>query len=472
MYTIDLEDVQGYLIRGYGNMRFSRFALLQVTDAALAKQWLKSISGTLTNAVKVAKHHLPDTCLNIGFGPNGLQALGMAQENIESFSPPFKEGMTTPHRSRLLGDLDSSAPENWLWGVKSEPIHIILMVFGKDEQTCMDYYGKLKTQFMVKGLSEYKNLDGSTLKDNKEHFGFRDGIGQPIIKGSGRTGPDYNCVEPGEFVLGYKNNYGVYPDSPKVVKDQGDMNLLPADAAVPGKKDLGKNGTYLIIRQMQQDVEAFWDFMNAQTAEKDGTINEEKSLKLAAKMIGRWPSGAPLTKFPDKDPGGASDDNDFLYAKEDGNGAKCPFGSHIRRMNPRDSFERDSPKESKILSNRHRLIRRARLYGDPILGSPLHRKPKGEVGLYFTCFGADISRQFEFLQYTWSNYPKIKQLYNDPDPIIGVREKPVPGQVQNFTIQGEPVNKTIKDIQRFITIRGGAYFFFPSITTIRYLCTL
>ncbi|MFC4721521.1 Dyp-type peroxidase [Geojedonia litorea] len=473
MHTIELEDVQGYIVRAYGNMQFSRFSLLKVTNPKAAKRWINSISTKLTNASIVNKDELPDTCLNIAFARDGLKALGMSESNISSFSPPFKEGMVTPHRQRLLGDIDSSDPQRWLWGASQhEQVQILLLTFGKDEQTCLDFYESLKTDFESHGLEVSRNLDGLTLKDNKEHFGFRDGIAQPIIKGSGRTGPEYNCVNPGEFILGYKNNYNVYPDSPTIFENQGDLNLLPPNPARPGKKDLGKNGSYLIVRQMQQDVEGFWDFMNGCTANKDGSINEHESVKLASKMVGRWPSGAPLSKFPDKDPGGASDENDFLYAKDDPKGAKCPFGSHLRRMNPRDSFERDSPKESLLLSNRHRLIRRARLYGDPIIGSPNNKKPKGEVGLYFNCFSADISRQFEFLQYTWSNYPKIKQLYSDPDPIIGVVENPEEGQEQQFTIQGEPYNKTVKNLKRFVTIRGGAYFFFPSITTIRYLCSI
>lgn len=473
MHTIELEDVQGYLIRGYSNMKFSRFVLLKVTDAGLAKEWIRSIAGSLTNAQVTPKDQLPDTCINIGFTAKGLRALGFSKRNINSFSPPFKEGMVTPHRSRLLGDLDSSAPEHWKWGTATKnPVHIVLLVFGKDKKTCKKYHRQLKEVYKRHGLKKIKNLDGLTLKDNKEHFGFRDGVAQPIIRGSGRVGPDYNCVDAGEFVLGYKNNYGVYPDSPRILKEQGEVNLLPANPAVPGTKDLGRNGTYLIIRQMEQDVEGFWDFMNKETANEDGSINEEKSLKLAARMVGRWPSGAPLSKFPDRDPGGASDDNNFLYAKDDPDGLKCPFGSHLRRMNPRDTFESYPVKISKVLSNRHRLIRRARLYGDPIIGSPHNRKPKGKVGIYFTCFSGDISRQFEFLHYTWSNFPKIKELYNDPDPIIGVREKPVEGQEQNFTIQAKPVNKTVKNLRRFITIRGGAYFFFPSITATRYIASV
>jgi deferrochelatase/peroxidase EfeB len=117
-------------------------------------------------------------------------------------------------------------------------------------------------------------------------------------------------------------------------------------------------------------------------------------------------------------------------------------------------------------------MRRARLYGEPITGSPLDHKPKGEVGLHFMCFQSDIGKQFEFLQHSWSNYPNFGELYNDPDPIIGTMEKPYSGYEQNFTIQQLPVSKTIKGLEPFIRVRGGGYFFFPGIMAIRYLATL
>ena len=192
-------------------------------------------------------------------------------------------------------------------------------------------------------------------------------------------------------------------------------------------------------------------------------------------MIGRWPSGDPLVKYPDADGKTLSDDNDFNYASADPNGLKCPYGAHIRRCNPRDSFEDDNPKESLKLTKRHRIIRRSKLYGTPFAGSPTNHTPEDEVGLLFMCFNADISRQYEFIQYTWAGYPKFKELYNDPDPIIGVREVPLEGQEmqeQNFTVQQQPVSKCIIGLQRFIQIRGGGYFFFPSITALRYLATL
>lgn len=474
METLELDDIQGYIIRGYSRMMYSRFSLLQVTDPVKAKAWILKISDQITDATHVQmRNQLPDTCLNIAFTCDGLKAIGMHEENAHNFTREFREGMTTPHRQRLLGDFESSAPEKWNWGgPENEPVHLALLVFGKDMDTCLQYNSTLQSAYEQEGLKEIHYIDGQTLPNNREHFGFRDGISQPVIKGSGRFGSPDNMIDAGEFLLGYKNEYHVYPDTALLDVNQGEVNMLPSDASGTGKKDLGRNGSYLVMRQMEQDVEGFWNFMNEKTRNDDGSINEAESIKLASKMMGRWPSGAPLVKFPDKDPGGNSDDNDFLYAKEDPDGLKCPFGSHLRRSNPRDSFEDSKPSTSLWLSNRHRIIRRARLYGDPHVGSPVNTKPKGPVGLLFNCFNADISRQFEFLQYTWGNFPKVKQLYNDPDPITGVRETTPEGEEQNFTIQECPVNRTVKGLKRFVTIRGGAYFFFPSITTIRYLSTL
>jgi Dyp-type peroxidase family len=360
------------------------------------------------------------------------------------------------------------------------------MIFGADQEgvATENYYKRLQEQY-APGLRELRYsftqdpiyLEGVTLEGNREHFGFRDGISQPIIKGSGRTGPAVDQINAGEFLMGYKNEYGVYPDTPVISEDQGNLNLLAADAGGTGHKDLGKNGSYMVLRQLEQHVNTFWTFMKEQTKNADGSTNIEESDKLAAKMMGRWRCGAPISKFPDENPDPNDrehkyeNDNDYNY-KDDKEGLKCPFGSHMRRTNPRDTFEDDGPKQSVKLSNRHRIMRRARLYGEPHLAGPKKHEPNGEVGLIFTCFNADIARQFEFIQYTWGNYPKVKQLYNDPDPIIGVREKPEPGVEQNFTIHDNPVNKYITDLPSFVTVRGGAYFFFPSITSIRYLTTI
>ncbi len=474
MEKLEEADIQGYIVRGYKHMMFSRYVLLHVTDAAAAKGFIRDISGGITNVT----HYPKSNCLNIAFTAAGLKALGMSQENILNFHREFSEGMVTPHRQRILADYDSSAPEKWIWGgPNNDEVHILLMVFGKDEDTALSYYKQLEQQYLAAGLKNLFELDGRTLPFNKEHFGFRDGISQPIIKGSDRKGPEEDMTNAGEFIMGYKNEYNVFPDTPILAQNQGDVSDLPFDPNGTGKRDIGRNGSYMVVRQLQQDVDAYWNFMNEKTKNEDGSINVKESIKLASKMMGRWPSGAPLSRFPDEDPCGENKDDDyytqyFTYQDLDKEGLKCPFGAHIRRTNPRDNFEDNGQKQSFKLTRRHRILRRARLYGCPFAGSPTNHKPETEVGLLFACFNADIGRQFEFVSYTWANYPKFLQLYNDPDPITGIRENAVPGTEQNFTIPAKPVNKYITGMQSFVTVKGGAYFFFPSITTINYLTTI
>lgn len=472
--TIELRDIQGFLVRGYKRMQYSRYLLLQVTDPASAKQWIHKVAAQLTTGVHhPSTDHNIDTCINLAFTAPGLQALGLDQDNLQNFTREFREGMTTPHRQRLLGDSFSSAPTEWNWGgPKNEAVHMMVMLFAAKEQELKDYYAETVSAFATSGLKEIMHIDGQNLEEGREHFGFRDGMGQPVIEGSGRKGPEEDIIATGEFIMGYKNEYGVFPDTPYVTTPQGNLNLLDTDAGGSGYKDLGRNGSYLVFRQLKQDVCAFWNFMNQQTKKEDGSVDVTESTRLASKMIGRWPSGAPLVKFPDADPGFVDNDNSWSYHDLDKEGAKCPFGSHIRRVNPRDNFEDNGIKESLTLSKRHRILRRGKLYGQPITAGPLNCDLQGEVGLLFVCFNADISRQYEFIQYTWANYPKFKQLYNDPDPIIGVSEKPKDGVQQNFTIQDKPASRTVSNLQRFVQVKGGAYFFFPSVTAVRYLATL
>jgi Dyp-type peroxidase family len=470
MTSLELSEIQAYLIKDYKEMGCSKYYLLQVVKDNLseAKNFIASLAGMVTNVNSA----INDTCLNIGFTSHGLETLGLHEENMKSFSREFREDMVTPHRQRLLGDFDSSDPKNWEWGGPDrEKIDVILMVFGKDETITDNFYNQLKAKYNT-AFKEVHVLKGNPLPDDKEHFGFRDGISQPAIIGSGITGINNDNIKPGEFVMGYKNEYNIYPDTALLEYPQGDVNMLADDASGSQFKDLGKNGTYFVLRQLKEDVDGFWNFLNEKTKNEDGSLNPDESTKVAAKMMGRWPSGAPLVKFPDKDPGGLSDDNDFNYIKEDKLGLKCPFGAHIRRTNPRDNFEESGPGTSLKLTRRHRILRRVRSYGENFVGSATNHKPNGEVGLLFGCFNADISRQFEFIQYTWANYPKFKKLYADPDPFIGVRENPGPGVEQNFTITQPVVNKVITDLQSFVTVKGGAYFFFPSVTVIKFLGTI
>lgn len=476
MALLELSEIQAYLFKEYKEMGSSKYYLLQVKNSKAAKEFIATIADNITHA----NTSIDETSLNIGFTSKGLIALGYNnEENMHTFSREFREGMVSAHRQRLLGDFDSSDPSKWRWGgPNNEQVDLILIVFGKNEAVTQNYFQYLKQEFEP-GLSVVHILDGRPLPKDREHFGFRDGISQPVIKGSGVAAAGNNDdINAGEFVLGYKNEYGVYPDAPLLKIAQGNSELLPdnpdgyEDNNGKPFKDIGRNGTYFVLRQLEQNVNGYWNFIKKQTVDENGNPNNEEATKIAAKMMGRWPSGAPLILDPYKDPGVDSDENNFSYRSKDPEGEKCPFGSHIRRMNPRDQFEESPEGVSLKLTRRHRIMRRVRSYGEDFIGSAENHKPDGEVGLLFGCFNANISKQFEFIQYTWANSPKFKRLYDDPDPIIGVRECPATGVKQNFTIPQATVNRVIPNLQSFVKVKGGAYFFFPSVSVIKFLSTI
>ncbi len=203
-------------------------------------------------------------------------------------------------------------------------------------------------------------------------------------------------------------------------------------------------------------------------------------IRLAAKMVGRWPGGAPLVKSPEKDDPALGSDNEFLYhALGDEDGLKCPIGSHIRRTNPRDSLEPDPGSDRSIeVGKRHRLIRRGRSYGTPVANSMeaadvlATGDAAGERGLHFLCFNTHIGRQFEFIQHTWANNPGFDGLYDDDDPLIGDRGASYGKAGGTFTIQADPVRTRVTGMPRFVQVRGGAYFFLPGIRALRFLASL
>ena len=225
------------------------------------------------------------------------------------------------------------------------------------------------------------------------------------------------------------------------------------------KRDLGRNGSFLVIRELQQDVEGFWE--NARVkAEKvaeerpdlGGDIDADW---IAAKIIGRWKSGAPLVREP-KRSDVESDENDFLYGRDDAQGLRCPHGSHIRRSNPRESFNPGS-QASLDIANRHRILRR---------GRPYIRDEGGEdeeKGLLFCCFNANIERQFEFVQQSWVNAPTFHGLRREPDPLMD------PVGKGSFTIPTSNGPIQLNDMQTYVTMKGGGYFFMPGRATLRYL---
>jgi Dyp-type peroxidase family len=486
MVTLELDDIQGIIATGYSHLPAACFGLLAVEDPAAARQWLTQMAGEITTATKKDSR----LALNLSFTYSGLRKLGLDDKALEGFQVEYQEGMTAGHRQRVLGDTGLSEPTNWKWGGPGKEVDVMLMVYAPDTEMLESRYERLREDVARNGFRLVDTLPTQILGQQKEHFGFHDGISQPFIPGLGKSkkGSPENTVAPGEFILGYLNEYGKCPDSPIVRPEQDPANLLASSLPGAQPHDFGRNGSYLVFRQLSQDVPGFWKFMDQNTCGAAQASNYPEMVKLATKMVGRWPSGTPLVEAPEADNPKLSDHDNFGYQVVDARGHRCPLVSHVRRTNPRDALDIENPKESVAVSNRHRLLRRARSYGKPLVASlepeamlnviklqgelPGEARPGEERGLHFMCFNANISRQFEFVQHTWVNNPKFAGQYSDPDPLIGDQSSKYPDLKGTFTIQQFPVRRRITQVPRFVEVVGGAYFFTPGIRAIRYLGSL
>jgi Dyp-type peroxidase family len=477
MPTLDLTDIQGIIVRGYGSLRGARFVLLGIRDAAAARRWL----GALDIRSGESRPNESDTCVNVAFTHAGLEKLGVYPDALAMFAGEFREGMTeSEHRRRILGDLEESAPEHWRWGgPRTAGVDALLMLYASEDRIEAVYQAHA-ARFASAGLDVVAALPTIYLPGRKEHFGFRDGIAQPLIEGLDKPGPPENTVAAGEFLLGYANAYGQYTERPLLARERDPRGLLPEPEDGSSLCDLGKNGSYLVLRTLSQDVFKFWSALDDRTRTGSGAPDPAARDGLAAKMVGRWPSGASLVKSPEADNPQMMDDDDFLYyGSGDPHGLKCPLGSHVRRSNPRDSLDpTPGSAESIDVGKRHRLIRRGRAYGPPIAqsmesGDILAAGDDGqERGLHFICFNTHIGRQFEFIQHTWVNSPKFDGLYADDDPLVGDRGAGGKGEGGTFVVQATPVRKRVVALPRFVHTRGGAYFFMPGLRAARFLASL
>jgi Dyp-type peroxidase family len=451
---LDLDDIQGLIARGYVDLKAASYVLLRIDDAARARAWLGEVADEVTPGLL----RPPDSTLNLAVTASGLRKLGLSSEAINQFSN---------------GDVGPSAPEQWLWGGPSTPaIDLLVLLFARDEATLTSRYDSLKAAFAQEaGVSEVFKLDSVVDLDGKEHFGFADGISQPTVDGlSSRTDIPPNTVQPGEFILGYVNEYGHYTDRPLLDAAADPAHVLQLDAAGSGKVDFARNGSYIVFRQLSQDVRGFWQFVDSATRQANGSADPRRRTWLAAKMVGRWPSGAPLTLTPDADDPSLASANDFTYYYGDEFGLNCPIASHVRRSHPRDSLDPDPGSVNSVaLDKHHRLLRRGREYGPPV-GDVLGETPTNDAdrGLYFICVAANISRQFEFVQHTWINNPTFDGLYDEADPLVASHA----GPGATFSIPADPVRQRYKNLPRFVTVRGGGYFFLPGVKALRYLASL
>jgi Dyp-type peroxidase family len=465
-HVLEFGDIQGIVFSGYQKKPFASYLMLRVTDPGKARGYFRDLAQCVTTGAD----RTADTCINVAITAHGLTALGLDDDALATFPLEFREGLAgSETRSRALGDIGDSSPGRWVWGGPDTRVHVLLMLYARTEALLSSLIASQRAQ-LAGGLSCEREQSTQSLPDRREHFGFADGIAQPVIEGGGREDRVFGRrVKAGEFILGYENEYGKLPFLPNVAP-QLDSGAHLEDCRAEGpRRALGRNGSYLVVRQMDQDVHAFWSYMRGAAAEQLGAAHvNDGAIRLAAKSVGRWPSGAPLVSCPQQDDPALGNEDDFGYFWKDRHGTSCPLGAHIRRANPRDSLEPD-PLSSNKVSDRHRIMRRGRAYGEPLAKPWLAETDDGEQrGLMFICVNTNIRRQFEFIQQTWINNPKFSGLYDEVDPLIGGHDP----ETNNFSIPDDPTRCRLEGLPRFVQIRGGDYFFLPSVRALRFLASL
>lgn len=458
--NLQLDDIQGLVARGFGGLPHACFLPMAIRDADAARTVLAGWARQVTTA-----RSAPVTqATNIALTATGLRALTGSTELPTGFSYPFSDGMTSEYRSRFLGDRDDEAPRNWRWGRPSEPVDLLVLLYGRTAEELGVRADAMIAEATAAGLDVRARLPSDELS-RQEPFGFRDSISQPIIAGLAGARGATETIRAGEFVLGYPNEYGQLTERPSLPAEADPGKLL--GRTEDGAADLGRNGTYLVMRQLEQDVDRFWEYLEEETRGPDGRSDTRHREHLAAKVVGRWPSGAPLVLAPDEDDPEAAGDNSFRYHASDPDGLACPIGAHIRRVNPRDALDPAPGTERSLeVNRRHRLLRRGRSYRAvrPANGWPADGNGE-ERGLYFICLCANLTRQYEFVQHTWINNPVFNGRHGETDPLVGGRH--LGGGT--FTEPDRPVRQRHRDLPQFVKVRGGAYFFLPGLAALRYL---
>ncbi len=531
---LDLADIQGNIIRAYGRFGFplARHYFLHVKEGqgAAGRAFVESVRRRVTSAVRwqTGPHGgdpdtvpPPDSTLNIGFTFHGLLALELPTETLGRLPADFIDGMAG--RSYILGDLGPNAPEHWdaIWqrsiAEPSRRVHLWLAMHARtpaDMETAdgwlrervadhakgvvlLDGHGPDEADHQEAGALTAPGPDGVPQPTPKEHFGFTDGIGDPVfegryepdieaklVKGRGKLMPDqtWKPLATGEFLLGHAD----------------ESQELPP---VAPPWELTRNGTFMVYRKLHQNVASFARYVAEQAqrfAAITGLSEEAARETMAAKMVGRWRDGIPLivaatyeewqtvrARWSDV-PGllasreGRTPEqlarldayremlSDFRFGN-DQDGSRCPLGAHLRRANTRDMLDPllnaadPAQRTGSSLQKRRHLLRRGLPYGH---SDPEHPRDDGEHGVIFMALCASLSRQFEFVQQQWMEYGLDFNVGNDTCPVIGLHSPDV-----KHVIPADPASEDPPYIcaamPQFVTTRGGEYFFIPGLNGLR-----
>ena len=525
---LDGDEIQGNVLPGFMKP-YMAVAALTIGDVASAKGWLTDVAPRITTLAEAMQSRakvrafrglgaerrnrlgaLPpgmnDVWLNIGLSSGGLKKLlsgGKHAGDLGLFvDQGFQRGLAA--RSSLLGDPTDPAadghPANWVFGGPGREADVLLILAADDAEDGARVLAQVRADAVASGLTVRYEESGQKLDAvGKEHFGFQDGISQPGVRGrlAGLPGdfitprtidpsrlpdawlyglPGQYLVWPGEFVFGY----------PRSAADP----LTPGQVNLPGPA-WSKNGSYLVFRRLRQDVAGFRAFL-AQSAE---TLSAQPGFEgvtpewVGARLVGRWPSGAPVARLPYGDnpalgvdrlannnfgfAADAADDplaaglkaGQWPEAKADPVGLTCPMSAHIRKVNAREAANDLGGRRA---SFSRRILRRSQLFGPALGESSGHDPANGNRGLLFACYQASIEDQFEFLCNGWMGSAKRPRSPGGFDMVIGQNGVPGDRRERSCTVFGRgAATATLTTMNDFVVPTGGGYFFSPSISALK-----
>ena len=511
---------QALVVSGFAGLPTGRALFLRFGwDGVVGGDWLRALRAVAP--ITGADGRQPRAAA-LSFSFSGLKKMPLADSTYASFSRAFREGMFQEDRARRLGDRTDGVWHDtvirggprWSANVAAGAaataapvaafsvaptdtapppitteltVHAVLLLYTTDEATGEAWAAEVERALaphridIVHRLPLELDLDPQGI--GREHFGFADGLSQPIpydsapasddclvlSDGTPATRDKWNGVPLGDILIGHPGSHNEVSPGPVVPAETvADPAILPLHPRGEGFLDLGVDGSYMVVRELRQDVAAFWQSMHDSAARvrlRDPSASDHVDAEwLAERVIGRDRDGhllCPLGKLKADEFG--QPQNQFGFLGNDADGTGCPPGSHVRRANPRDALAPNAKMAQTMLdsANAHRILRRGRKFGPKVKQE--HEDDGVDRGLLFICLNADIARQFEFIQQTWLLNPNFATLFDETDPLLGAK-----GQM---TVRDVPLRRRV-DVATFVRMAGGDYFFLPSIPALDYLTAL
>ena len=506
-------NIQGNTIPGFNKDR-QQFLFFRLGNIRGAKAWLRWITPLVSSMEDVlawvriyralrkrlgAEPPMCATWVNIAFSCRAIGLLTSRAEAAAFGDQSFRQGLAA--RSTYLGDPTSRQQpghrDRWCVGGPKNEADILVIVAADSDSDLLTMVDSIKAQAAAAGLRLLFEQRGDNLPGalhGHEHFGFKDGVSQPGVRGK-------VSVAPGDFITPRYIDHVADPARARIFAKPGQPLVWPGQFLLGERRQNTEHlhssappasnfprwaalGSYLVCRRLRQDVPAFWKFAIGASAGLGMPVE-----KFASMLVGRWPSGAPVMRTPGADDAALAGDewanNHFIFdddtrpsslrpipgyagdsyaqAAADMLGTVCPHFAHIRKSNPRDiATDLGKPHDSLL----RMILRRGIPFGAPIVGikRPPAKLLRQERGLMFICYGATVEDQFEFLTRRWVN-SEIQPNFGGHDPILGqVDQYGTRTRVIDFPTANGPRRLLLKD--EWVIPTGGGYFFSPPIEAI------